>query len=109
MEFVLQNGLYFLLIGAMGFMMFKGGGCCGGHSHSGHSDEGHVHAGKTGNGRIDSNQVEMVIDPVCGMYVNPETAIKQNLNGKTYYFCSESCRRSFVENPKSFQNVTSKK
>lgn len=107
MEFLVQNGLYFIIIGAMGYMMFKGGGCCGG-GHS-HSDESHVHPGQTGNGRIDSNQVGMVIDPVCGMYVNPETATKQNLNGTTYYFCSESCRKSFIENPESFQNVTSKK
>ena len=98
MEFVLQNGLYFLLIGVMGYMMFKGGGCCGGHSHGGHNNEGHGHSGQTGNGMNGENQIDMAVDPMCGMYVNPETAIKQNINGTTYYFCSESCRKSFLEN-----------
>lgn len=76
MEFILQNGLYFLLIGVMGYMMFKGGGCCGGHSHGTHSNENHVHTGQTGIGKIDRNQVEMAIDPVCGMYVDPKNSNK---------------------------------
>lgn len=82
-------------------MMFKGGGCCGGHSHGGHDQGGHAHMGHSGgNGQFGSgqmnNQIEMVVDPECGMHVNPETAIKQNIDGKTYYFCSENCRSSFV-------------
>jgi len=35
-------------------------------------------------------------DPVCGMYVDEETAtIKRVIRGRTYYFCSESCARTF--------------
>ncbi|MGD9570076.1 MAG: YHS domain-containing protein [Sedimentibacter sp.] len=101
MEFLLQNGLYILLLGFMGFMMFKGGGCCGGHSHGGHNNENHDHSGHKGNDMQNGNQIQMAVDPVCGMYVNPETSIKQNVNGITYYFCSESCRRSFLENQKA--------
>lgn len=38
----------------------------------------------------------MAIDPVCGMYVEEkENAIKSLKYGRTYYFCSESCRAHF--------------
>ncbi|MCZ7380333.1 MAG: heavy metal translocating P-type ATPase [Candidatus Methanoperedens sp.] len=37
-------------------------------------------------------------DPVCGMYVDEKTAIKKEIGGRTYYFCSESCLKTF-ENP----------
>jgi len=106
MEFLLQNWWYILLVGGFAYMMFKGGGCCGGgHSHGGHDNSGHDHMGHNGgNGQYGSsrmsnqmnNQIEMVRDPVCGMYVNPEIAIRQKIDGKTYYFCSESCRSNFV-------------
>ena len=44
-----------------------------------------------------------VIDPVCGMSVNPEsTKIIATIEGKRYYFCAEGCRKAFVENPKKF-------
>lgn len=40
------------------------------------------------------------IDPVCGMTVDPATsAITATLDGKTYYFCAEGCRRSFEADP----------
>ena len=37
-------------------------------------------------------------DPVCGMKVNPKTAIKLTIDNETYYFCSEYCRKKFIEN-----------
>ena len=39
----------------------------------------------------------MPTDPVCGMFVeeSPE-ALHATVNGKTYYFCSESCLQTFV-------------
>jgi YHS domain-containing protein len=41
-----------------------------------------------------------VIDPVCGMSVNPETAqIKVSIEGQNYYFCAEGCRTAFEANP----------
>lgn len=44
-----------------------------------------------------------VIDPVCGMSVNPETTkIKAFIQGQNYYFCAESCRRAFEENPDKY-------
>lgn len=42
-------------------------------------------------------------DPVCGMEVDPERskwAVEQG--GKTYYFCSESCQKAFLEEPERY-------
>ena len=41
----------------------------------------------------------MVKDPVCGMMVDEKTAkFKSEHMGKTYYFCSSSCKASFDKN-----------
>lgn len=48
-----------------------------------------------------------VIDPVCGMDVDTETAeYKTRYKGRNYYFCAHSCLESFKENPESYLNVT---
>ncbi|HUW23640.1 MAG TPA: heavy metal translocating P-type ATPase [bacterium] len=38
----------------------------------------------------------MLKDPVCGMEVNPQDAIKLEKDGKTFYFCSEHCKNKFL-------------
>ncbi len=39
----------------------------------------------------------MATDPVCGMYVDePSSAISLVRDNRTYYFCSQGCRESFV-------------
>jgi Cu+-exporting ATPase len=44
-----------------------------------------------------------MIDPVCGMNVDPTKAAESvNHNGTTYYFCSTHCARKFRENPEPF-------
>jgi Cu+-exporting ATPase len=44
-----------------------------------------------------------VIDPVCGMRVNPAKATaSSDWNGKTYHFCSNSCKQKFDASPSSF-------
>ncbi|HET6978485.1 MAG TPA: heavy metal translocating P-type ATPase [Pyrinomonadaceae bacterium] len=46
-----------------------------------------------------------VLDPVCGMTVDPENAAGSfAYQGKTYYFCSTHCLHRFRENPESFLN-----
>lgn len=35
---------------------------------------------------------DMVQDPECGTFVPKNDAIKGQVNGKTYYFCSAECR-----------------
>ena len=38
----------------------------------------------------------MAKDPVCGMDVEEKPgALQSTQKGKTYYFCSEGCKRSF--------------
>src|SRR5512136_1863863 len=39
----------------------------------------------------------MAKDPVCGMYVDEETAeFKVTIRGTTYYFCSQTCMKEFM-------------
>jgi Cu+-exporting ATPase len=46
-----------------------------------------------------------VIDPVCGMTVNPKAAAgTYEYDGKIYYFCSSSCLQRFREDPEQFLN-----
>ena len=42
----------------------------------------------------------MVIDPVCGMQVDPKRATAKSVyQGQTYYFCSTLCKQMFDREP----------
>ncbi|MCB2426204.1 MULTISPECIES: heavy metal translocating P-type ATPase [Gammaproteobacteria] len=41
-------------------------------------------------------------DPVCGMAVTATSLHKAEFRGKTYSFCSASCRKKFVANPTDY-------
>ncbi len=43
-----------------------------------------------------------VIDPVCGMSVDPATAMSVLHDGEPYYFCSSHCAKTFEANPGEF-------
>ncbi|MCK0506483.1 heavy metal translocating P-type ATPase [Aromatoleum anaerobium] len=43
---------------------------------------------------------DMAKDPICGMVVNKATALKTERAGRTYYFCSVGCQRTF-ESPET--------
>ena len=44
-----------------------------------------------------------VVDPVCGMQVDPAKAAAQSeYNGKTYYFCAAICKTKFDANPSQY-------
>lgn len=46
---------------------------------------------------------QLAKDPVCGMDVDPHTAKhRADHAGRTYFFCSASCRERFVADPASF-------
>jgi Cu+-exporting ATPase len=52
----------------------------------------------------------MVIDPVCGMKVDPHTAtLKADYAGRTYYFCAPACRTKFLGNPSKYLDSGSNK
>ena len=43
------------------------------------------------------------VDPVCGMTVDPATAVGHlEHEGQTYYFCSRSCLERFRATPEAF-------
>jgi len=66
-------------------------GCCGGgHDHAGHAHHDH-HAPAT------------VLDPVCGMTVDPATSKHRfDHHGKTFHFCSAGCKTKFSADPKAY-------
>src|SRR5437764_7914709 len=44
-----------------------------------------------------------VLDPVCGMYVQPQNARgSAEHKGKTYYFCSPRCVERFQADPEKY-------
>jgi len=44
-----------------------------------------------------------VVDPVCGMDVDPKNAAgRTEYQGKTYYFCSLGCKEKFEKNPRQY-------
>jgi YHS domain-containing protein len=45
----------------------------------------------------------MVKDPVCGMMIDEgKAAGTATHDGRTYYFCSESCRTKFQQDPRHY-------
>jgi len=42
----------------------------------------------------------MVKDEYCNTYLPKEDAIRQNIDGKEYFFCSEECRQKFLHSSK---------
>ena len=50
-----------------------------------------------------------MIDPVCGMTVEPATAAaKTDHAGKTYYFCSKQCAHVFQQDPARYLSASHK-
>lgn len=44
-----------------------------------------------------------VTDPVCGMQIDSaKAAASEAVQGRTYYFCSTSCRDKFRANPDGY-------
>lgn len=46
----------------------------------------------------------MVKDPVCGMEVDEKKALSYSHEGKSYYFCNQSCLDSFKKEPAKYLN-----
>jgi Cu+-exporting ATPase len=47
---------------------------------------------------------EKVIDPVCGMKIDPKRAIEYEYQGKLYHFCNPNCETHFKRDPERFKN-----
>jgi Cu+-exporting ATPase len=51
----------------------------------------------------DRHDPDMMVDPVCGMDVDPATAAaRSDYKGKTYYFCSKDEKERFDKDPEKF-------
>ncbi len=48
----------------------------------------------------------MAIDPICGMQVDETSNIKADRDGRTYYFCCETCRTKFLQQGATGDNQT---
>lgn len=86
----LKSVVSLLIWGGLFFVMMRYG--CGAHIMGGH----HRHRDREGG---DSN----ARDPVCGMPVPREASSAAAVHqGRTYYFCSRSCRDKFEADPEQY-------
>ena len=69
--------------------------CCGGHGHHAQAQHGAHDHGSHGAARV--------LDPVCGMTVDPATAKHRfAYKGQDYFFCSDRCRTRFEAEPEKY-------
>ncbi len=47
---------------------------------------------------------EKVVDPVCGMEIDPRRAIEYEYQNKVYHFCNPNCEAHFKRDPERFKN-----
>ncbi len=48
----------------------------------------------------------MAIDPICLMEIDEKEApAKSVYNGLTFYFCAETCKKKFEEDPEKYIDV----
>lgn len=80
MKFVLYAILFVFLIRAFS-RLFKGVLEGAGYTRGGSSTQ--------------KPSVNLVRDPVCGMFVVPSKALTLGTGSETRYFCSEKCRREY--------------
>jgi P-type Cu+ transporter len=77
--------------------------------HSDGSDCSCDHKGHDHGPKNHAMQAGTVIDPVCGMTVDPKTAKhKADHKGHSYYFCSAGCKTKFQANPEKYLGAGAK-
>lgn len=91
----MQTLLYFLLFGALFFLMMRIG--CGRHV-MGHG--GRIHGGPGGDDRsVARHPPDEIKGPVCGMTVKTAEAKSSVYEGRPYFFCSPAGRDTFEPSP----------
>ena len=69
-------------------------------SHTDHgAGRGHAHGGAHHDHGHGPDPDEGLRDPVCGMKVTESSPYRHEHEGKTWFFCSEGCRRKFAASP----------
>jgi len=48
---------------------------------------------------------ERAKDPICGMMVDKATALRTERGGRTYYFCSPQCQRTFADPERELKSM----
>lgn len=46
-----------------------------------------------------THQATTVVDPVCGMTIDADRAIRLEHEGRLYYFCDPACADTFRDEP----------
>lgn len=47
-----------------------------------------------------------VVDPVCGMSIDPNTTdLHSDFHGTTYYFCGPGCKKAFDADPEKYAHA----
>ena len=71
--------------------------------HGPDSDHGHDHATDL---HHDEDSTASVIDPVCGMTVEPDSARGRGLHssyqGRDFFFCGKGCKLEFDDDPEKY-------
>ncbi|OPH81987.1 heavy metal translocating P-type ATPase [Nitrobacter vulgaris] len=77
--------------------------CCGGEAATAHAHDAHAHHHEQHHGQAAHAADVKVLDPVCGMTVDPQTSKHRfDHHGSTYHFCSAGCRTKFAAAPQSY-------
>ena len=84
--------VWILIYGGLFFFMMRFG--CGAHMMGGHGHGNHGGHGDT---------LGQTKDPVCGMAVDRDKSTAASVyQGKTYHFCSATCRDKFEQTPQKY-------
>src|SRR5512136_3035993 len=66
-----------------------------------------MHTHVTGSGSRAAAEIarEVAKDPVCGMIVDKATALRSEQGGRTFYFCSPACKRTFEDPERELKSM----
>jgi hypothetical protein len=62
----------------------------------------HDHSVRPGAEAADPSGAETVVDPVCGMTVDPEVSAHRRHGGTEFYFCCAGCADAFMADPSTY-------
>ena len=80
----------------------SGSSCCGGEAATAHAHGAHAHPLDHHHDHTDTDHGK-VLDPVCGMTVDPQTSKHRvDHHGTIYHFCSAGCRTKFASAPQQY-------
>ena len=101
------------LLWILGILVFfylmrrSGGGCCGSHNHDDdsrnvrHDNHQSEPDTETVPKKLEATENASTIDPVCSSHVG-NSKIVSHLFGRSFYFCSEQCRKIFDLNQNKY-------